>query len=249
MFGQFGKMNFGRGRRLGLSFNPASLFGSGEQGVWMDLSDMSTLFSDSGGTTPAAVDGPVGMAMDKSGNDNHLIQTDNAKRPTLKEDGAGNRYLSFNGGGLKAAFTIAQPFDRVSVLRQVPGFWYQGGGLLHGVTADTGTLTQFGGEPNFALWDGSGLLQGVVPVAMGTSMLVRERHDNTASRLGVNAEADVVGTTGDTLPGGLTIGTNYNETNPTTCDIYSVLMIDRPLLSDEMDQLIADMTAKSDLVF
>jgi len=43
-----------------------SLFASGEQGIWLDPSDFSTLYQDSAGTTPVtAVGQPVGLALDK----------------------------------------------------------------------------------------------------------------------------------------------------------------------------------------
>ncbi len=43
-----------------------SIFRSGEQGIWLDPSDFSTLFQDSAGTTPVtAVGQPVGLALDK----------------------------------------------------------------------------------------------------------------------------------------------------------------------------------------
>lgn len=60
----------------------ALLFGSGEQGVWYDPSDMSTLFQDSAGTTPVtAVEQPVGRILDKSGRGNHATQVTTTKRP------------------------------------------------------------------------------------------------------------------------------------------------------------------------
>ncbi len=47
-------------------FTPRSLFAAGEQGIWLDPSDFSTLFQDSAGTTPVtAVGQPVGLALDK----------------------------------------------------------------------------------------------------------------------------------------------------------------------------------------
>lgn len=66
------------------SFTPASLFSSGEQGLWYDPSDMSTLFQDSAGTTPVtAVEQPVGRMLDKSGRNNHATQSNNTFRPSL----------------------------------------------------------------------------------------------------------------------------------------------------------------------
>jgi len=42
------------------------LFANGEQGAWYDPSDMSTMFQDSGGTTPVTASGqPVGLMLDK----------------------------------------------------------------------------------------------------------------------------------------------------------------------------------------
>ena len=65
-------------------FSPASLFAAGEQGVWYDPSDLTTLFQDSAGTTPVtAVEQPVGKMLDKSGRGNHATQTTSTKRPVL----------------------------------------------------------------------------------------------------------------------------------------------------------------------
>lgn len=48
-------------------FSPKALFAAGEQGVWYDPSDFSTLFQDSSGTTHVtAVEQPVGLMLDKS---------------------------------------------------------------------------------------------------------------------------------------------------------------------------------------
>ena len=45
----------------------AELFANGEQGVWYDPSDLSTLFQDAAGTIPVtAVEQPVGLMLDKS---------------------------------------------------------------------------------------------------------------------------------------------------------------------------------------
>lgn len=65
-------------------FSPASLFSSGEQGVWYDPSDLSTLFQDAAGTIPVtAVEQPVGKILDKSGRGNHATQATTTSRPVL----------------------------------------------------------------------------------------------------------------------------------------------------------------------
>ena len=48
-------------------WTPQQLFSSGEQGVWFDPSDMSTMSQDSSGTTPVTgYEQPVGLMLDKS---------------------------------------------------------------------------------------------------------------------------------------------------------------------------------------
>lgn len=65
-----------------LGFDPLSLFDEGQQGIWYDLSDLTTLFQDSAGTTPVTADGdPVGLMLDKSGNGNHATQPSTASKP------------------------------------------------------------------------------------------------------------------------------------------------------------------------
>jgi hypothetical protein len=67
------------------AFSPIALFASGEQGAWYDPSDFSTLFQNSSGTTPVtAVEQPVGLVLDKSGNGNHASQSSDASRPVLR---------------------------------------------------------------------------------------------------------------------------------------------------------------------
>lgn len=68
----------------GLAGMVRSLFSAGEQGVWYDPSDLSTMFQDAAGTIPVtAVGQPVGKILDKSGRGNHATQTTTASRPTL----------------------------------------------------------------------------------------------------------------------------------------------------------------------
>lgn len=81
----------------GAGFSPISLFGAGEQGVWYDPSDLSTLFQDAAGTIPVTAAGqPVGMMMDKSGGGNHATQSTATSRPILQSSD-GKWYLAFDG--------------------------------------------------------------------------------------------------------------------------------------------------------
>lgn len=81
----------------GAGFDPLSLFAAGEQGVWYDPSDMSTLFQDPAGTIPVTAAGqPVGKILDKSGRGNHATQATATSRPVL-QTANGLWYLAFDG--------------------------------------------------------------------------------------------------------------------------------------------------------
>ena len=62
-------------------FNPLSL----SPALWLDASDASTLYTDSGLTTLVAADGdPVGGWLDKSGNTRHATQASGTNKPAYK---------------------------------------------------------------------------------------------------------------------------------------------------------------------
>ncbi len=84
------------GRVLGGAFTPASLFTGGIQGAFYDPSDLSSMFQDSGGITPATVNNPVGRLSDKSGNGNHATQATTAAKPTYMV-AASKNFLRFDG--------------------------------------------------------------------------------------------------------------------------------------------------------
>lgn len=66
--------------------------------LWYDPSDWKTLFQDSAGTIPVtAVNDPVGLMLDKSGNGYHASQSTAINRPTLSLDASGKYRLLFNG--------------------------------------------------------------------------------------------------------------------------------------------------------
>lgn len=72
-----------------------------------DHKDVTSFFSDSAMTTPAVVGGPIGAVRDKSGNNRHRRQTDNAKRPTLRQSGS-LYYIDYNG---TTNFLVTDPID------------------------------------------------------------------------------------------------------------------------------------------
>lgn len=86
----------GRGGVLA-SWTPRTLFADGEAGAWFDTGATASLFADTGGTVPAAVDGPVARMADRSGRGHHVSQGIAAARPILRRDVGGRAYLAFDG--------------------------------------------------------------------------------------------------------------------------------------------------------
>ncbi len=89
-------MTMGIGVSYQGSFDPSSVVVPAAQGFWYDPSDLSTLFKDSAGTTPAVVDDVVGLMRDKSGHSNHVSQSTTASKPILRFS-SGRYYLEADG--------------------------------------------------------------------------------------------------------------------------------------------------------
>jgi hypothetical protein len=81
----------------GEPWTPASLFAASKVGAWYDPSDLTTLWQDSGRTTPVTADGdPVGCIDDKSGNGAHWVQASSTLRPVYRTAG-GLHWLETDG--------------------------------------------------------------------------------------------------------------------------------------------------------
>lgn len=107
-------------------FVPSYLFVNGEQGVWFDPSDLSTMFQDVNGIEPVTKDGdPVALIKDKSGNGNHATQITSTARPIYRTDGE-LHWLEFDGvddGLLSASFVVnyAEFMLSMAVMRNSSG--------------------------------------------------------------------------------------------------------------------------------
>lgn len=85
-----------------VGWSPSLAFAAGELGIWLDPSDFSTMFQDTGGTNPVTASGQsVKYMRDKSGRGNHVHQNTTANAPVLRLDGAGNYYLQFTAVNLQ----------------------------------------------------------------------------------------------------------------------------------------------------
>ncbi len=89
----------------------AALFSGGDGGIWLDPSDLSTLFQDAAGSIPVASAGdPVGLMLDKSGNGNHVTAATDAARPIYQTSG-GLHWIEGDGVDDELATTAPLPFS------------------------------------------------------------------------------------------------------------------------------------------
>lgn len=141
-------------RRRMLGFSPLALFAASEPGVWLDPSDLSTLFQDTAGTTPVTAAGQtVGLVLDKSGRGNHATQATAASRPTYQVV-SGLPCLVFDGvDDFLVTPTITPGTDKVQVFAGVRKLSDAAIGQILGF--GLGDVSAVNGS--FALWGPNGV--------------------------------------------------------------------------------------------
>lgn len=89
-------LGFGVERMSSAPWAVASLFAAGEQGAWLDINDLSLLYTTSaGGTNVAAVNDPIGLATRKNGTVDALNAT-STQRPLLRQFPSAGRYHAYH---------------------------------------------------------------------------------------------------------------------------------------------------------
>jgi hypothetical protein len=153
-----------RSRFFGLPFSPSVLFAAGEQGVWYDPSDFSTLFQNAAGTTPVtAVEQPVRLMLDKS--KGLVLGSDVVTNGTFTGGGTGWAPTTSGTGTVTFASdkcTITSPTGDDAYITQsclTAGKWYKisfnlvvrGGGVqfFFGVTDPAATVFSTSGNIEF----------------------------------------------------------------------------------------------------
>lgn len=83
----------------GGAFTPAQIFSGATLGCWFEVSDISTLFQDTGKTVPVITAGQsIAVIADKSGLGNDAVQGTSGKQATYQVDANGVGYASFSSG-------------------------------------------------------------------------------------------------------------------------------------------------------
>ena len=234
-------MMLGLGFRAGAGarrrFSPRSLFANGEQGVWYDPSDLSTLYQDFAGTVAAAVGSPVARIDDKSGRGNHAGQSSVAAQPILRRDAGGRYYLEFDGVDDRlrtASFALDTGWDRVSAVRQTA--WTNGRRIFAAASGVAGILQQATASPGLALFDGS-LAAANSGAAVGAAAVLFERHAGAGSLLAVNGGAGVAGNPGSNAASGISIGGDPGGSGSAAFHLYGLCLVKAELAGPKLAAL------------
>jgi hypothetical protein len=203
------------------AFDPLSL----SPHLWLDPSDLTTLFQDSAMTTPVTADGdPVGAILDKSGNNLHLTQATAGSRP-LYQTSDGLHWLEFDGVDdwlEHGAVGISQPLELGIAARFLSSTGLRIVGIDGQQIYRDGTLNLYAGT----------VMAGTTLPSNGTDFVATARFNGASSRIAVDNGSYSTGNAGiGNLEFRNQIGADQGSSDYVNCRIYGVLAA--PALSDD----------------
>lgn len=231
-------------------WSPAKLFESGEAGGFYNFTDLSTLWEDTAGTTPATT--TVARADDLSGLDNHII---NATGGTtlfpiggggIQGDGSNARFLQLTGLNLSnadsATIMVAGLFNTDRAAFQSVVEFTEADGSGNG----TFLLGMDATDHLFGLSKGTSVAQGAASAAEsypGSDLILELRADISTPSLEVLKNDAVVYSSGVSQGTGnygthlLSVGRRGNGSIPSAFTYYG-LLVRVPALSAEEQELL-----------
>ena len=194
--------------------------------LWLDGSDITTLYQDNAKTTPVTADGQVVGAMaDKSLNGRDVLQATAINKPLYKAAiQNGLSVVRFDGANdyLKASpFTLNQPtflFIVVKVLSGVENRYYHDGNALD----QMGGMQRVAGA-NYEQY--AGAYGALITLGTANFRLVSSLYNGAASTVALDNEADQSGDVGASNAGGFTLGCRGDASgNWSNIDVGEVLI-------------------------
>lgn len=225
------------------AFNPASLFGGGEQGVIYDPSDAATMFQERTGasaTTPSGANGPIGTAKDLSPNNNYATNSQDALRPTLRNSGA-LWWMEFDGTGdfIRSTFACPQPITQILAWRPVAV-----GSAFRSVVSSPSTNGMFyANSATYNIYSGA-VLAGMA-ISDGSDNVITIQYNGLSSRFARDNGSYSSGNAGSLAPDGFQL--TESGGNAASMRVYFALSIGRLLSDPEIAQMRTYAGAKAGL--
>lgn len=206
--------------------------------AWYDFSDATTLFTDAG-TTPVSSDGDlIYQANDKSGNNNHVVQATDTKRPAYKIGIQNSKSVSRYDGGdwLQDTFTLIQPetvFVVFNSASQGANEWIIDGKNTQGMEIRANAV-----PTAIHIYAGGVGTAGVSANITGAWMTAGCIFNTPTATIYVNGGAANTDTDlGTANGGGITIGAAANGSTPLTSDIAEVIVCNAALSVADLNSL------------
>jgi hypothetical protein len=212
--------------------------------MWLDSSDMSSLFQSADGTNPVSAGNQlVGLWRDKSGNDNHFMQTGAAARPNFVKTGIGGKAsIVFEPGqSMLVRTNFPAPVTVIYVARQLGGT----NNRILSAVANNWLLGFWSGAKNQAYYDGWVSPSGSPPadtlphVFIG---IVKGRGQNSEvwadGVLIANNQNGIAG------PNGLAINTGAFAGEVSNCQVAEIAVFNRDLTPVERQKVETHLKSK-----
>lgn len=226
----------GAGAPFPPSFDMASLFAAGETGGYWDLSNLATIFQDSGGTTPGAVGSPIGK-LNPSAGSLAPVQGTAGSRPVLHQDENGRLYADFDG--TDDFLSVAYALSAYPMTIMLAGRLDNGNGVMSLETTTSvykamilASTTSLGTQDR----GGSNIIAQAAFVAGFNAVFLSEFTSSTTS---AQVNGGPVGSQPNTNSFGTSVTLNMGRLRATgnyfTGRIYQALIINRLLTSGEKE--------------
>jgi hypothetical protein len=212
--------------------------------MWLDSSDMSSLFQSAEGTNAlSASNQPIGLWRDKSGNDNHFTQTRQDARPYFIKTGIGGKTsIMFEPGqSMLVRTNFPAPVTVIYVARQLGGT----NNRVLSAVANNWLLGFWSGAKNQAYYEG-----WVSPSGSPPSDALPHIFVGIVKGRGQNSEVwadDVMianNQNGITGPNGLAVNTGAYAGEVSNCQVAEIIVFNRDLTSGERQRIETHLKSK-----
>ncbi|HEY3322308.1 MAG TPA: autotransporter-associated beta strand repeat-containing protein [Planctomycetota bacterium] len=212
---------------------------AGLPAIWLDGSDMSTLYQDAAGTTPVTASGqPLGLWKDKSGNNNHYSQGTAGNRPTVvggaaRFNQAAPSYMQMSPA-TPTTYSVAFFANNPTSFALLDGIWGASNPNDYGIRMATATSWMNGNAGG----NGNDFTNGA-----GGAIYINGAAGNTFAGAHVLTQFRGAGNLGNWVTTGL--GAYWNVTNrPYGGDIAEALIFTAPLTAAQQQAVENYLVAK-----
>lgn len=238
-------------QEVGYAFSPAD---HADAFAVYDISNLSTLWQDTAGTTPAVVDSPVARVDDLTGNGHNLLQATGANQPTLRS-GGGLYWLEF---GESHNMTAAMDLSGGSLLTTVLGVRVVSTASVYFVndinsTVGAGVYFSVPGSNRFIAYGNTPAYKAFEPTgtAPPRSNVIGSLLNGTAGTLSLRVDGVTISTNSSVatfanLPNDtMYIGSDYSGSYMFGGNLYGIAFYDAELAGDDLDAVEAFYAGKT----